>query len=161
MERRPGSVPRQSARLSAAEVRTATPELSPRLGMSLGVLHFGVQRRELAPDRARKPALWPAPPSSKLCSRPALAVLRSSLRGLLLCRAGAQGPQKPGGEAEGLPPTSPRLSGKGAAVEGGDPCKKGGRTDTDEDICVRYLAPSTPVLSQASSLSRASDFSVP
>ena len=38
MKRRPGSVPRHSARLSAAEVRGVTPERYPRLGMSLGVL---------------------------------------------------------------------------------------------------------------------------
>ena len=73
--------------------------------------HFGVWRRELDPDRAPKRALWSAPLSPKLYGRPGPKVPGSFLRGLLLSRAGAQGPaQNPGREAKGLPPPKPRLS---------------------------------------------------
>lgn len=154
MERRPGlGSPVQCSPLGCGDSRgnpravSATRDVSrgaPVLGVilgcrggswipiGLGSLPFGRYLR---------------PPNSA-AARPS----RSSGPSLEACFSAELGRRDPGGEAEGLPPTSPRLSGKGTPVEGGDPCKKAGRTDTDKDICVQYLAPSTPVLSQASSL---------
>ena len=46
-------------------------------------------------------------------------------------------------------PLHPGCRERGLLLKGVNPVRKGGEQTTDKDICVQYLAPSTPVLSQA------------